>query len=323
MKDPLFGEVLQRRDADQLTDDHPLRPYPERQPWRTSVWLRAAFFLAVSLVTVAVAALIYVIVTGAINTITTGYTAPLLQLVTAIIAYVVLTFVMEARVWPIEIAPRRLLDLLRGMALGALIIAVCVGFLALIGVYRVEAIYWEYNPLAAFVSYGLVAAVSEEILFRGVGFRLVEEGLGTWAAVAISGLVFGLSHLGNQYATVWGAIAIAIEGGILLAGVYALTRSLWWCIGVHFAWNIVQGPVFGSIVSGAGLNDSWLVSSWTGPEILTGGTFGLEASIVPVVLAGTLGVILLVIAHRRGLIIDPIWVRKRRLLAQTAAPHEV
>jgi membrane protease YdiL (CAAX protease family) len=196
-------------------------------------------------------------------------------------------------------------------------VAICVGVLALLGVYRVAEIDPGYFTsqafLSAVLSTGLTAGIAEEILMRGVLFRLVEEGLGTWGAVAVSALIFGGLHLSNPDATVWGALAIAIEAGILFAAVYVITRSLWWCIGLHAAWNLVQGPVFGSIVSGTGARDSWLQAQWSGPDILTGGQFGLEGSIVPVILLGGLGLLLLIYAQRRHIMVAPIWARKAAL----------
>ncbi len=315
----LLGPAPRRRDRDLLTDDHPLRPYPAANRWRTSAWLRLAVFAVTFFALSLLLTSAYTLAAGWSGLLLGGYGGTVITLVATITAYLVLTFALEGRVWPHELEPRRLAGLVRGLILGAAIMAVCVGLLALAGMYRVESVNWGYDPLPALISAGLGAGIAEELLFRGIGLRLIEEGLGSWGALAISGLVFGLVHLSNADATWWGAIAIALEAGLLIGAIYILTRSLWCCIGLHFAWNMTQGPVFGSAISGTGDADSWLVSTWTGPELLTGGTFGLEASIIPVVLAGSLGVVLLVIAQRRGLIVDPIWVRKRRLLAAAGA----
>jgi len=238
---------------------------------------------------------------------------PLADLIGAVIAYAVLTFLMESRVWPYEIEYRRLMGVLKGIVLGAVLVSLCIAILAVAGSYSITGFDGDYSPWTALLVTGVCAGIAEEILFRGVLFRLVEEGLGTWGAVAVSALVFGGSHLTNSDGTLWAAIAIAVEAGILFAAVYVITRSLWWCIGLHFAWNVMEGPVFGSIVSGTGAQSSWFIASWTGPDILTGGAFGLEASIVPVVLLGALGLGLLAYASRKHLLVSPIWVRRSRL----------
>ena len=316
------------RPTDRMTEDHPLRTWPPTHRLRHSAWLRAAAFLLLLFGGMIIFISVYMAIFGfdVVTLVFDGsrlsavYDPPTLphiaQLAAAVVAYVVLAFVMESRTWPYELAPRRGLGLFKGMLLGLLLISACVGVLAIVGVYRVESVNWGYDPWTALLTLGLVAAVSEEIMFRGVLFRLAEEGLGTLGAVAVSALFFGGIHVTNADGTWWGAAAIAIEAGILFGAVYALTRSLWWCVGLHFAWNVTEGPIFGSTVSGTSSTGSWLSATWTGPELLTGGSFGLEASIVPVVLLGLLGVALLVHLQRRGALVAPLWVRKQALAGQ-------
>lgn len=122
-------------------------------------------------------------------------------------------------------------------------------------------------------------AVTEELLFRGVVHRILEERTGSIVAITVSALFFGLAHSVNSNATLWGALAIAVEGGALLAIAYTATRSLWLPIGLHFAWNFTESGVFGTAVSGADGEPGLLRTVLSGPEILTGGTFGPEASL--------------------------------------------
>jgi hypothetical protein len=160
------------------------------------------------------------------------------------------------------------------------------------------------------------AGVAEEIITRGVLFRMTEEGLGTWWALAISALFFGGAHIFNPGATWWSSLAIAIEAGVLLALLYHVTRSLWSCIGLHAAWNVMQGTVFGIPVSGTAAH-GWLISSRTGPDWLSGGVFGAEASVVALLVCLCCSMVLLVIALRRGSIVPPAW-RQRRAMVATA-----
>ncbi|MBK3630516.1 CPBP family intramembrane metalloprotease [Streptomyces sp. MBT49] len=144
-------------------------------------------------------------------------------------------------------------------------------------------------------------AVVEELLFRGVVFRLVEDLLGTRAALAVSGLLFGALHLVNSGATVWGALAIAVEAGLMLGAAYAATRTLWLPIGLHFGWNFALSGIFGVTVSGnedmpAGLLHGVL----SGPEAITGGGFGPEASVFAIVVCAVPTVVFLRTAGRRG-----------------------
>jgi membrane protease YdiL (CAAX protease family) len=231
------------------------------------------------------------------------------ELFAAVMAYLVVVMFMERRRVPYELAPGRMGGLLRGGAMGSFSLALCVLVLALLGSYRIISVDTSYNPWLDLLTLGLTAGIAEEIIMRGIVLRLLEEWLGSWVAIAISAALFGFMHLGNQDGTLWGATAIAIEAGLLFGAIYIVTRSLWWCIGLHMMWNITQGPVFGSVVSGTGEQQSWLVSRWSGPEILTGGQFGLEASIVPVILLGAVALALLVYAHSRRLIVKPSWRR--------------
>jgi membrane protease YdiL (CAAX protease family) len=123
-------------------------------------------------------------------------------------------------------------------------------------------------------------AVTEEVLFRGVIYRIVEERTGSVIAIVVSSLLFGLTHLLNGGATLWGTLAIAVEGGAMLAVAYAATRSLWLPIGLHFAWNFAESGIFGSTVSGSTDSETGLLRTvLSGPAALTGGGFGPEASL--------------------------------------------
>ncbi|WP_328616736.1 CPBP family intramembrane metalloprotease [Amycolatopsis sp. NBC_00355] len=122
-------------------------------------------------------------------------------------------------------------------------------------------------------------AVTEELLFRGVLHRILEQRAGSVIAIVVSSLLFGLTHLINGNATLWGTLAIAVEGGTMLAVAYTATRSLWVPIGLHFAWNWLQGGVFGTAVSGADSEPGLLRTVLSGPDALTGGSFGPEAGL--------------------------------------------
>ena len=106
-------------------------------------------------------------------------------------------------------------------------------------------------------------------------FRFLEEGFGSWIALTVTALFFGLSHLNNPHATVWSAIAIALEAGVSLGAVYMATRSLWFAMGLHTAWNFLQGSIFGVAVSGNGApTDSLFHPLIQGNQWLTGGALG-------------------------------------------------
>ncbi|AGG87787.1 MULTISPECIES: CPBP family intramembrane glutamic endopeptidase [Rhodanobacter] len=223
-------------------------------------------------------------------------------------AYLLLVKGVERR--PLaELAPRRLLPQgLSGVLFGLLLFSAVVATLWLLGSYRVTG----SNPDAAWVNallvVGLGAGIGEEIIARGVIFRIVEEGLGSWWALLISALFFGAAHIANPGATLWSSAAIAIEAGLLFGMLYHVTRSLAACMGLHAAWNFAQGTVYGIPVSGSDA-DGWLISTRSGPDWLSGGAFGAEASVVALVLCSLCTLGLLVVARRRGSIVPPVWRR--------------
>ncbi len=142
---------------------------------------------------------------------------------------------------------------LKGAAIGALYLTASVGILALFGGYRISAVAFSGPALATGLLLHLMVGFFEELLFRGILFRFLEEGLGTWVALVISALFFGAAHLSNPGASLWGAAAIAIEAGLSIGALYIATRNLWVVMGMHTAWNFVQGNIFGINVSGSNI----------------------------------------------------------------------
>lgn len=195
-----------------------------------------------------------------------------------------------------------------GMLVGAGLYALCVLILMVLDIYRIEGL----NPVSFMlpaVAMALSAGIFEELLFRGALFRIVEEMAGSWVSVVVSSFVFGFVHLLNPAGTLMGAIFISIEAGLLLAAAYMVTRRLWMSMGFHIAWNYTQSAVFSGVVSGSDTDPGLIKSVIVGPAVLTGGSFGLESSVIAFVLCTATGVVLLVMAVRRGKVVAPCWRR--------------
>ncbi|RAO08042.1 CPBP family intramembrane glutamic endopeptidase [Micromonospora noduli] len=205
----------------------------------------------------------------------------------------------------------------RGTLIGFAMFAAVIANIAFLGGYHVEA--WG-SPTGALGLLGFMAAaaVTEELIFRGVLFRIIEERTGTWIALALTGVVFGAIHLMNPHATVWGATAIAIEAGFMLAACYAATRNLWVPIGLHFGWNFAAGGIFSVVVSGNGESKGLIEASTSGPVALSGGDFGPEGSLYAVLAGVVLTAVFLWLAKRRGHIIP-----RRHRTAQAPATATV
>jgi hypothetical protein len=196
-----------------------------------------------------------------------------------------------------------------GLLIGAGLYAACVLILTALGIYRIEGLNpWRY--LVPAIAMAVSSSVFEELLFRGVLFGAVEKWFGSWAALGVSSLAFGLVHLLNPQGTLEGALFIAVEAGILLAGAYMLTRRLWLSIGFHLSWNYTQSAIFSGIVSGNDAQQGLIRSTVNGPEWLTGGSFGLESSVLALALCTTTGIVMVVMAVRRGRIVPPVWRRQ-------------
>lgn len=207
----------------------------------------------------------------------------------------------------------------RGALIGVGLFTAVIANIALLGGYRVHG-WGSAAGVVAALGLMTAAAVTEELIFRGILFRIVEERAGTWGALALTAVLFGLIHLFNPDASLWGAIAIAVEAGGMLGAAYAATRRLWLPIGLHFGWNFAEAGIFGTVVSGNGSSHGLLDGAMSGPTLLGGGAFGPEASLYSVLAGVAATVVFMLLARRRGHLVP----RRRRTTptgpAATLAP---
>jgi membrane protease YdiL (CAAX protease family) len=198
-----------------------------------------------------------------------------------------------------------------GLATGFAIMAIAVGIAAVLGVYRIVGPGDTSRLVLELVTVAILPGIMEELLFRGILFRWIEDFGGSWAALFVTSALFGLAHIMNPNATWFSSFAIAVEAGVLLGGAYMLTHSLWFPMGLHGAWNFTQGEIFDVPVSG--IDEHGLVQAkLSGPPLLSGGSFGLEASLIALIPATAIGVWLVWYAAKRGKIVAAHWVRHRR-----------
>ncbi len=197
-----------------------------------------------------------------------------------------------------ELEPgRAMAEALAGLAVGAVFVGGSAGLIALLGGYCFTWGRRRRSSCLTALTVNLGAAVVEELVFRGVAFQALEQLAGRWAALAGTSLFFGLVHLGNPNATPWSALAIACEAGLLLGAAFLWRRHLAFVIGLHFAWNLTE-TLLGIPVSGQADPGLFKVAL-AGPELLTGGSFGLEASLVPVLASFYMTLPMLWLARRR------------------------
>jgi membrane protease YdiL (CAAX protease family) len=127
--------------------------------------------------------------------------------------------------------------------------------------------------------FGFIAAANEELVFRGYPFQRLVEAAGAIVAVGVCSALFGMAHLGRAHHT-WISTFNTALVGVPLAIAYLRTRLLWLPIGIHFAWNFVQGFVLGLPVSGLQVPYSLFQAEVRGNALLSGGNYGPEASLL-------------------------------------------
>jgi membrane protease YdiL (CAAX protease family) len=229
-----------------------------------------------------------------------GIVGPLLAVVLGLVVYRLVMTYLARREMP-ELRKPRAREFLGGVLLGFgflvtsfLIVVALGGFsVALNPIDPVEA----GKILTLAIALNLGAAVCEELAFRGMLLQGIAKLGGPVVAVAITALLFGGVHALNPGATLWSSLAISIEAGVLMGCAFVWRRNLWFVIGLHWAWNTSE-MLLGIPVSGHREPSLWLTTVH-GNSWLTGGDFGIEASLVPVILGTILSALIISRARAR------------------------
>jgi len=186
--------------------------------------------------------------------------------------------------------------LLRGLGLACsaragrdLLAGIAIASLAMLGIFLIELAVGAVTTSPRQQSWGELgswflgksaASLKEEILMRGLllsGLVLVLKGRRT-LAILVSAIAFGCIHLSNPGASPLSVLGNTL-GGVIYGMAFLLSGSLWLAIGLHVAWNFVQGPLLGFPVSGIAAGGLQQVHD-TGPAWLSGGAYGPEAGLV-------------------------------------------
>jgi membrane protease YdiL (CAAX protease family) len=182
-------------------------------------------------------------------------------------------------------------DMLVGFVLSGFMVGLFFAVLLVFGMLEIEEIGWTSSGFLPILEIflllfgvGLATGYSEELVFRGYILQNLGEGIGLVWAVVVSCILYGLMHMPNPNSTLLSGVIIAIFGFLRIFG-WLRTGQLWLSIGMHAGWNFFQGPILGFSVSGLD-SESLIKHTVSGPNWMTGGSFGPEAGIVvvPVVL---------------------------------------
>jgi uncharacterized protein len=131
----------------------------------------------------------------------------------------------------------------------------------------------------------LLSAIAEEFLYRGYAQFTLTTGIGFWPAAAVLSALFGFGHLSNQGENIVGALSV-VSFGLLLCLFLRQTGTLWCAVGFHLGYDWSQTFFYGVPNSGFIPSHNLFNVTLNGPQWLTGGTVGPEASVVcPLVLA--------------------------------------
>ena len=171
---------------------------------------------------------------------------------------------------------------LLGSVLGFLFTLLAVAPIYFWGHFRIKYLMtWHLVPnLGALLLTLLCGTLAEELMFRGYPFQHLEKAIGTLRAVVLFSLFYGALHglhRLNPHGNGWG-VANTVLIGILLTVAYLRTRALWLPWGIHLGWNTTLGLLLGLPVSGFRAFNLWIYTHAMGPNWLTGGSYGIEAS---------------------------------------------
>lgn len=184
-------------------------------------------------------------------------------------------------------------DLLAGLGVAVLLYAVGFGTSLLMGTVEIASVQWVPRDLLGTLLFFLLVAVTEEVMLRGfVLGRMLSAGMNRFVALFLSSALFSAMHLFNPNFALLPFVNILLAG-CLLGASFLYTRNLCFPVVLHWFWNWLQGPVLGYEVSGMDSGETLLTLRLTGSDLLTGGNFGFEGSLLCTVLlvVGTLAIV--------------------------------
>jgi uncharacterized protein len=220
-------------------------------------------------------------------------------------AWVMTRFVDKRSFTSLGFTPKRIVrDILLGLGIGLGMMVISVAVLWLAGWATLQTnVPFSVSVLAIVGIAMLINTVTQEVLVRGYIQQTIQPQSGVVLAVIVSAFIFMLLHLGAIKGAPLPAVNL-FAAGILLGVAYAITNNLWLPIALHFGWNFLQGPVLGLTVSGQSVDSGWKVFMLAGPNLFTGGAFGLEGGLVATATT-VLGLAALLLLGSKGQMLSP------------------
>ncbi len=190
-------------------------------------------------------------------------------------------------------------EIFGGFFFGFLTISLVIFILYLSGHYQANGISAAHYPIK-FFTFLIFAAIVEDLFHRGLIVRVCENWLGTNATLVIAMLV-ELQHITNPNNNLF-SLFLYVIWGFTMAMMFIYTKRIWLPFFFHLGWNFSQ-PFYGSNLSGINDMGSIIQSTFSGPELLTGGVFGIENSIITLSFLLFIGITLYYLAKKEGKIV--------------------
>jgi membrane protease YdiL (CAAX protease family) len=170
------------------------------------------------------------------------------------------------------------IDFYKGLLAGTVLICSGFIFLTVLNLTLIDLTYFSFYDQIFYFFLFMIVSLNEEIAIRGYILHNLSSSFNKYVALIISSLVFMIMHLGNPNIGILPLVNLFLAG--IFLGIYTIHKNnLWFPIGAHLTWNYLQGPIFGFEVSGNKIN-SLFEQKPNGHELLTGGNFGFEGSII-------------------------------------------
>ena len=169
-------------------------------------------------------------------------------------------------------------DFIFGLLIGLGLIVTGFGILIIFNFISIASLQFSFIDQLFYLCLFAVVSLNEEIAMRGYILQNLSSSFNKYIALVMSSLVFMIMHIGNPNMSAIPLFNLFLAG--LFLGIYCIHRkNLWFPIGAHFTWNYFQGPVLGFEVSGNEVN-SLFIQRLDGSDLITGGQFGFEGSII-------------------------------------------
>ncbi|HFI0036918.1 TPA: lysostaphin resistance A-like protein [Streptococcus suis] len=173
-------------------------------------------------------------------------------------------------------------DFILGWGIGAAMLITCVLLMWGFGAIRISSVQFSPQLFGEFLVLVLawsVQGTTEELLTRGWMFSSLSAKHNIPVGILVSSLFFTFLHLGNDGLSLIPLLDLTLFA-ILACLVMLKTGNLWVISGIHAAWNCFQGNVFAFPVSGSQAGQAFISVITTGPDWLSGGAFGVEGSVI-------------------------------------------